>query len=123
MARGRAERPRRGTAPGTALPRRGASKIGPEEARSVQASLAAAKSAHAKCPHSKLAAAMPAKAKSQEAELRGRLAVAEEERDALRLGLQRAEARIQSLEKTQAQVRDRIAWALESLQNVLEGKP
>ena len=51
-----------------------------------------------------------------------RLAALERERDALRADLQRAEARVRNLEKTQAQVRDRIAWALDSLHNILDGK-
>lgn len=51
-----------------------------------------------------------------------RLSALERERDALRADLQRAEARVRELEKTQAQVRDRIAWALDSLHNILDGK-
>lgn len=51
-----------------------------------------------------------------------RLAALERERDALRADLQRAEARVRNLEKTQAQVRDRIAWALDSLHSILDGK-
>ena len=97
MARGRAEKARRGTAPGTEAVRRGTSKVGSAEGKLVEA-------------------------KSVETNLRERLAVVEQERDALLLGLHRAQARILSLEKTQTQVRDRIAWALDSLQNVLEGK-
>jgi chromosome segregation ATPase len=97
MARGRAEKARRGTAPGTEPVRRGTSKVGSAEGKLVEA-------------------------KSVEANLRERLAVVERERDALLSGLHRAQARILSLEKTQTQVRDRIAWALESLHNVLEGK-
>lgn len=54
--------------------------------------------------------------------LKERLAALERERDALLADLQRAEARVRSLEKVHAQVRDRIAWALDSLHNVLEGK-
>jgi chaperonin cofactor prefoldin len=46
----------------------------------------------------------------------------ERERDALRHELERSEARIEALEKTQAQVRDRLAWALDSLQNIIQGK-
>jgi hypothetical protein len=51
-----------------------------------------------------------------------RLAVLERERDALRLELERAEARVQALEKMQALVRDRISWALDSLQSIIQGK-
>jgi hypothetical protein len=92
MARGRAERARRGTASGTEPARRGVPKAGSGDAQSV------------------------------EGNLRERVRILEEERDGLLLGLHRAEARIQSLEKTQAHVRDRIAWALDSLLTVLGGK-
>ena len=54
--------------------------------------------------------------------VKDRLSALERERDALRADLQRAEARVRELEKTQAQVRDRIAWALDSLHNILDGK-
>ncbi len=59
---------------------------------------------------------------SPDGALKERLAAIERERDALLVDLQRAEARVRSLEKVHAQVRDRIAWALDSLHNVLEGK-
>ena len=51
-----------------------------------------------------------------------RLAALEHERDALRLELERSEARVEALEKAQAHVRDRLAWALDSLQNIIQGK-
>jgi hypothetical protein len=51
-----------------------------------------------------------------------RLAVLERERDALKEELDRSRARVRQLEEGQAQVRDRIAWALDSLHNILEGK-
>jgi hypothetical protein len=51
-----------------------------------------------------------------------RLAALERERDALRLELERSEARVEALEKAQAHVRDRLAWALDSLQNIIQGK-
>jgi predicted nucleic acid-binding Zn-ribbon protein len=54
--------------------------------------------------------------------LKARLSTLERERDALQADLQRAEARVRDLEKTQAEVRDRIAWALDSLHNILDGK-
>ena len=41
------------------------------------------------------------------------------ERDALRGELRRCEARVQQLEEAQAQVRERIAWALDTLNNIL----
>jgi len=51
-----------------------------------------------------------------------RLAALERERDALRLELEQSEARVEALEKAQAHVRDRLAWALDSLQNIIQGK-
>jgi hypothetical protein len=54
--------------------------------------------------------------------VKARLSALERERDALRADLQRAEARLLSMEKAQADVRDRIAWALDSLHNILDGK-
>lgn len=51
-----------------------------------------------------------------------RLAALERERDALRAELDKAQARLQLLEKNQTDVRDRIAWALDSLHNILQGK-
>ena len=44
------------------------------------------------------------------------------ERDALKEELEHFKARQRRLEETQAQVRDRIAWALDSLHNILDGK-
>jgi hypothetical protein len=51
-----------------------------------------------------------------------RLAALERERDQLREELERFKVRQRRLEETQAQVRDRLAWALDSLHNILEGK-
>jgi hypothetical protein len=51
-----------------------------------------------------------------------RLTALERERDALRGELERSRARVRQLEDCQAQVRDRIAWALDSLHNILDGK-
>ena len=51
-----------------------------------------------------------------------RLAAVERERNALKEELERAQSRLHQLEETQARVRDRIAWALNSLHNILEGK-
>ena len=51
-----------------------------------------------------------------------KLAALERERDALRLELERSKARVEALEKAQTQVRDRLAWALDSLQNIIQGK-
>jgi hypothetical protein len=54
--------------------------------------------------------------------LRERLAAVECERDALKEELERFKARQRRLEETHSQVRDRIAWALDSLHNILDGK-
>jgi hypothetical protein len=54
--------------------------------------------------------------------LRAQLVMLERERDELRAELARSEARRRRLEETHAQVRDRIAWALDSLHNILGGK-
>ena len=54
--------------------------------------------------------------------LADRLALVERERDALKDELERSKSRLRLLEETQSQVRDRIAWALDSLHSVLEGK-
>jgi chromosome segregation ATPase len=51
-----------------------------------------------------------------------RLSVLEREHDALKDELERSRARVRQLEDCHAQVRDRIAWALDSLHNILEGK-
>ena len=55
-------------------------------------------------------------------DLRERLAAVECERDQLKVELESFKARHRRLEETQAQVRDRISWALDSLHNILEGK-
>lgn len=54
--------------------------------------------------------------------LKARLSALERERDTLKADLQRTEALLRQAEKTNAQVSDRIAWALDSLHNILEGK-
>ena len=41
------------------------------------------------------------------------------ERDALKGELKRCEARLRQLEEAQAEVRERIAWALDALRNIL----
>ena len=51
-----------------------------------------------------------------------RLAALERERNALQEELERSQSRVRLLEETHAKVRDRIAWALDSLHNILEGK-
>lgn len=54
--------------------------------------------------------------------LRERLAAVERECDALRAELERFKTQQRQLEETQAQVRDRLAWALESLHSILDSK-
>ena len=54
--------------------------------------------------------------------LTDRLAAVERERDALKDELERSKSRLRLLEETQSQVRDRIAWALDSLHSILKGK-
>jgi len=51
-----------------------------------------------------------------------RLAAVERERDVLQEELERARMRVRLLEDTHAKVRDRIAWALDSLHSILDGK-
>jgi len=50
------------------------------------------------------------------------LAALERERDALRAELDQAEERLRVMEKNHADVRDRIAWALDARHNILQGK-
>jgi hypothetical protein len=54
--------------------------------------------------------------------LKERLSAAERECDALRETLEREQARVRKLEEVNAAARDRIAWALDTLQNILEAK-
>ena len=51
-----------------------------------------------------------------------RLTALERERDALQEELERSRMRVRLLEETHAKVRDRIAWALDSLHGILDGK-
>ncbi|HJZ45337.1 MAG TPA: hypothetical protein VJ233_16615 [Hyphomicrobiaceae bacterium] len=50
------------------------------------------------------------------------MAALERERDALRAELDQAEERLRVMQKNHADVCDRIAWALDSLHNILQGK-
>jgi hypothetical protein len=54
--------------------------------------------------------------------LKERLAALERERDALRAALEREQERARKLEELNTTARDRISWALDSLQNILEAK-
>jgi hypothetical protein len=78
---------------------------------------ASARSARSKHARSKSRAAAGTGATVQE-----RLAALERERDQLREELEHTRVRQRQLEEIQAQVRDRLAWALDSLHNILEGK-
>jgi predicted nucleic acid-binding Zn-ribbon protein len=73
-------------------------------------------SAHGRVPRGR------AKAAPADAALRERLTASERDREALRADLERLQARVRALEKTQADVRDRIAWAVDSLHNILDSK-
>ena len=66
----------------------------------------------------------PSKAKTvvSESTLKERLAALERERDSLRAALERESSRARKLEQLNADARDRIAWALDSLANILETK-
>src|SRR5262245_13898215 len=59
---------------------------------------------------------------ASESPLKERLAVLERERDALRAALVQEQARVRKLQEMNATARDRISWALDSLQNILETK-
>jgi hypothetical protein len=63
-----------------------------------------------------------AKADQSADALAERLATLERERDALHQELERSRSRVRLLEETHAKVCDRIAWALDSLHNILDGK-
>ena len=63
-----------------------------------------------------------AKAATPESSLKERLAALERERDALRAALERERSACRKLEEMNALARDRISWALDSLQNILETK-
>jgi hypothetical protein len=62
------------------------------------------------------------KAKAADAALQERLDALERERDALRAALEAEQARRRKLEDVNAAARDRIAWALDTLQSILEPK-
>lgn len=66
----------------------------------------------------------PSKAKTvvSESTLKERLAALERERDSLRAALEREASRVRKLEQVNAHVQDRISWALEALEDILETK-
>ena len=63
-----------------------------------------------------------AKTDTADGSLKERLSALERERDTLREALQREQARVRKLEEVNATARDRISWALDTLQNILEAK-
>lgn len=63
-----------------------------------------------------------AKIVATESPLKERLSAVERERDSLRAALQREQERVRRLEELNAAARDRISWALDSLQNILDAK-
>jgi hypothetical protein len=63
-----------------------------------------------------------AKTDTSDGSLRERLSAVERERDSLRDALEREQARVRKLEEVNAAARDRISWALDTLQNILEAK-
>jgi septal ring factor EnvC (AmiA/AmiB activator) len=72
------------------------------------------------------AAARALRTKAKEGKVVGtsaeRLAALERERKSLKEELDRATSRVRQLEETHAKVRDRLAWALDSLHSLLQGK-
>jgi len=67
-------------------------------------------------------AAVPEAAPACETTLAERCAALERERDALRAALEQERTRRRALEEVHAATRDRIAWALDSLQAILESR-
>jgi hypothetical protein len=63
-----------------------------------------------------------AKTAASEGSLKERLVALERERDALRVALERERARAGKLEEINTAARNRISWALDSLQSILDPK-
>jgi len=63
-----------------------------------------------------------AKAATPDGPLRERVAALERERDALREALEEERGHTRRLQQANAATRDRIAWALDTLRSVLNGK-
>lgn len=61
-------------------------------------------------------------ARPSEAQLMARLAALESERDALAGEVQVLQQRCRQLEETTAHVRNRLAWAIDSVESVLQNK-
>jgi hypothetical protein len=59
---------------------------------------------------------------ASDATLDERLVALQRERDSLRAALEQERARRQALEEVHAATRDRIAWALDSLQAILDAR-
>jgi predicted nucleic acid-binding Zn-ribbon protein len=60
--------------------------------------------------------------RQSEAQLLARLATLERERDALTAEVQSLQQRCRQLEDTTAHVRNRLAWAIDSVESVLQNK-
>lgn len=60
--------------------------------------------------------------RQSEAQLLARLAAVEKERDALAAEVQALQQRCRQLEDTTAHVRNRLAWAIDSVESVLQNK-
>lgn len=84
--------------------------------RRSKAKAAGAKSAPPEIAPQELAEIPP------DATLQERLAALERERDALRVALEQERARRRALEEVHAATRDRISWALDSLQAILDAR-
>ncbi len=63
-----------------------------------------------------------AKSTSPDGSLKERLSALERERDQLREALERERARASKLEEINTAARNRVSWALDSLQSILESK-
>jgi hypothetical protein len=63
-----------------------------------------------------------AKTAAPDGSLKERLLALERERDELREALERERARAGKLEEVNAAARNRVSWALDSLQGILESK-
>jgi predicted RNase H-like nuclease (RuvC/YqgF family) len=61
-------------------------------------------------------------AAASEGSLKEQLRALERERDALRAAVEREQKRVRKLEEANASARDRVAWALDSLQNILDSR-
>ncbi len=82
------------------------------------------KAAAGRSTRAKLDGASPEKTvpRQSEAQLLARLALMEKERDALAAEVQSLQQRCRQLEEATAHVRNRLAWAIDSVESVLQNK-